>query len=309
MRSLEIIVCSICLIWAITATEAPGPALEALNNVKNVLIAFNKAFKQCAPLTVYHKKLQDFTRNHTGLSNKGGELAGQLTTMLLNTDSEYFQATRSVKGFCGESGPLLEGFVQLFEGYSPDAADAQKDLLLGILLTADDKLGKACVGLVETVTNFNAASRKLDDLLVQLTEDFNEDSEFFKSEVKAAKAEAALNAFTNGPPSSQYQIEPNVTRTPPTKNGDNEKEDVNIAKDLKKTFAETEQFYVDLKKQMSDAGKIEFESTDNKIKARIAALKGSTTRVRTIGVAALDAGFPAILSAVNGFTAQCKDSR
>lgn len=311
MRSLDFF-CLIGLIWANAAIATIGPAQEALKNAKIALVAYDEVVKQYEPLSVFHETLQAFTRNHTGLSNTGCEMVGQLTTMLLNIDSEYFQAKLSVKSFCGESVGLIDGFVQLFVGYCRDNSDAQNDLLQGILQTADDKLGKSRRGLEETVTKFNAASSKLDGLLVQLRKDFKEDSEFFMSEFKAAKV--AIILLTNPvPPMSGLETnQRNVQLTPPSKHFDNKTDDgnnVEITENLKKRFAEIEQFFVDLKNQMNSAGQIDFETTDKKLKASIEVLKGSHTRVNKKGVYAESAEFEAIKSAAEDFTEQCKGAQ
>lgn len=324
------------LIWANPAskTASTGPAHEALKNMRNVLSAYDRAFKQCAPLTKFHLKLQDYTRSHMGYSPPSGELVGQLTTMLLNIDSEYFQATRSLNGLCAESTPLLEGYVQMFEGYSPEMADAQKELLQAALQASQDKSSKALRGLEQTVSKFNAASHKLDDLIVQLTSDFKDNSDFFKSEVKAAQAEAALKAAVNQAPKSQGQWDnqqaapgnqqgqdqrkvqkpaapmgqpaPNAQTATSGKRGENEANTAEIIAQLKKRFTETKQFYADLKNQMNEEiGKIDFVSIDNNLKSKNVALASSNAQVGSAGVFAQPNEISSIKNAINKFTNKC----
>lgn len=277
------------LIWADTTQDA-------FENMKNALVDIDTASKLCAPMTTFHKTLQDFTRTHRNVySSKGGELVGQLTTMLLNVDSDYAQVAVSVNGVCSESEPLLEAYVSMFDAYSQDMAEGQKEILEGVLQTATTKIGQAERALLQTFTHFDAAYHLLEDLIVQLTTDFDQGSDFFKSEVDAAKAEAMLNLTTTTPTSKVPQ---RVIVS-----------DAEIIAKLNQKFTEIKQFYVNMKNQMSEAVHLDFLSLDSKLNTDIEAVRTSSGLVTANGVFASNSAIPVIKSSIDGFLNQCKAFR
>lgn len=112
-----------------TSNQSEKNAIESMDKA---LIAYDATFKQCAPWTNFHQQLQKHIRNKHFYTSRSGELAGQIMTSLLSVDSQYFQATMAIYGWCGETLPLLDGYESLFDGTEKSNIDGQKELLLAI---------------------------------------------------------------------------------------------------------------------------------------------------------------------------------
>lgn len=313
-------------------TSTGGAVKEAVASIENTLVSFDKELKRCTPWTKLHEQLEEFARSHTGYSALSGQHVGQLKTLLLNIDSQYFQTRRATKGMCNEATPFFDGYVQLFDGYGPENADGQKQLLQEILQTGVSKSNKALRGLKQTIATFKTASNKLDDLIGQLADDYSENSEFFQTEVKVKQLEAALSATRDGAPIPQNQLNQQqqqpqhrlpqlypqqqqqgrpVLRSKdrnPAALPDTQNEEVNkhIIADLKKKFGEIKKFYVDLKSQMDGTGDLNVESIENELKSKIQTVRNAKSNIDAKGVLVETNQIQEINIAINSFTQKCR---
>lgn len=142
----------------------------AIETAEKALSIYDKAISDLVPKLNYPetKRFSDFQSYYSAAS---GRIVGELQTILMDGDDNFFGAKQSIYNLCGESVPILEGYVDLFDDYNEETAEAQKLLLTEMLDTEIRQLKEAESMIKQTSVKFIDASGKLDELTTQLTAD------------------------------------------------------------------------------------------------------------------------------------------
>lgn len=158
-------------------------AEKSIEGAGKVLDVYDKTLDRVIPWNVFHETMQALEKGRGRYSQTAGTLVGQIVTSMLNSENHYFTASQSIYGWCGESIPLLEGYLYLFKDYDKEKAEGQKELLINVLDTGLEKMNIALDHINQSIANFDIASGKLNTLDNQLELDFKAGSKIMEDEI------------------------------------------------------------------------------------------------------------------------------
>ncbi|CAM3870595.1 hemolysin E [Rahnella bruchi] len=167
---------------------------DSIDAADKALDLYNKVLDQVIPWNTFQKTVEELSRFKDDYSQKSSVLVGEVKTLLMTSQDKYFTATQSVYEWCGMSTQLLQAYLALFKEYNEQKAEAQKAILIKVLDDGITKMDAAQKSLGESSLSFNEASGKLLQLDSQLSNDFNEKSEYFENQVSKLRKEAYAGA-------------------------------------------------------------------------------------------------------------------
>lgn len=188
--------CVIGSILGASTSNSTGSVNHAIDDAEKVFTAYENALNKLIPTNILNQKIGQFSSYRNEYSSESGVLVGQIKTSLQNSEDSYFSAMQSLTNWCGESTPLLEGYVELFNDYDRERADAQKGLLLLVLSSGISNTNGVLSAISRIRVRLSDASDKLSMLAQQLTRDCSVESDFFKSKVREAIQGAVVNQTT-----------------------------------------------------------------------------------------------------------------
>lgn len=162
-------------------------AAKSVEGASNVLDVYDKSIDKVIPWDVFHATTKALEQGRGRYGQKSGELVGEITTTMLNSEQHYFTASQSIYGWCGETIPLLEGYLELFKDYDKERAEGQKALLIEILDSGLAKMDIALDHIIQSIANFDIAAGKLATLDNQLQLDFKEGSTIMEAEIEKVR--------------------------------------------------------------------------------------------------------------------------
>lgn len=158
-------------------------AAKSVEGASKVMDVYDKKMDKVIPWDVFHETCTELEKGLGRYGPVSGMLVGEIKTAMLNSENNYFQATTSIYGWCGEAIPLLDGYLELFKGYDKNNAEAQKELLLEVLETGLKKMDIALGQVNQSIANFGIAAGKLNTLDNQLELDYKEGSKIMQEEI------------------------------------------------------------------------------------------------------------------------------
>lgn len=174
-------------------------AKEGIDAVDKALDLYNKIFDKIVPWEELNKTIAKLDQYRQDYSKEAAALIGTVKTLMLNGMDNYFSATQSVREWCQLTIPLLNAYLGLFTGeMNQGKFNAQRTLLLKVLNDGILKMEKAQKDLYTSSSSFNDASGKLTSLKHRLETDFNQNSEYYKSQISRIRAVAYGSAAPFG---------------------------------------------------------------------------------------------------------------
>lgn len=160
---------------------------KIFESANKALEIYNKTLDGVIPWNIFHEVITTLEDHQGRYSSESGRLVGTVKTLLMNSEDHYFSATQSIYNWCGESIPLLEAYVELFNNYDKERAEAQKTLLLLVLDSGILKMDDAITMLNQSGMSLNDASGQLETLGNQLNLDFKEGSKVHEQEIEKVR--------------------------------------------------------------------------------------------------------------------------
>lgn len=296
----------------------------AITTMEDALVAYDKVLKQCAQ---WRNFLEQVPHPRTrAFSSRSGQLMGEITTLLLNLDSEYFQATQPMYAWCGESIPLLDGYAFLMSNRKIDVQErreGQRELLLEVLKTDVEQSNIALNRLEQAFSTLNTATNKLYSLALQLHDDFSEGSEHFENELKADQQKASKNLTIMGLATRAIkftlqklgpmigtiapQLQTVINKIPMLNSTNDASQDTAAAK-LKAEFADIYNFCSNLWTEMDKQAKTDFDQIRNELRSKIEAIESAKDRIGNTAFGDQRQTQP-VSSAINSLKTRCRRYR
>jgi hemolysin E len=175
---------------------AVGVVDTSINAASNALDLYNKVLDQVIPWATFEETVETLRKYQTDYSTTAGQIVGETTTLIMNSQDAYIDATRLVYEWCGLVIPLLQGYLQLLPTYSEASANGQKVILMQVLTKGIENMTSAQSSLAKSSASFNACAGKLSALTTQLKNDFDVKSDYFTGQVDKIRKEAYLGAMS-----------------------------------------------------------------------------------------------------------------
>lgn len=149
--------------------------------------SYDNDLERIKPWKIYEKQITCFERDY---SIEAGTLLGETKTLLMNVIDSYFELTESFKEWCDLASRFLRTYLSLFKRHNDSKANVQRTLLIRVLAVGINGMNIKRNKLNDIHSNFVTAAEKMKALNEQLQSDFDEKSNFFKSQVNKIKRKA-----------------------------------------------------------------------------------------------------------------------
>lgn len=136
--------------------ESSNWTLTAYNQTSDIVISW----------PIYQDLIDTLEMNRGKYSAATAELVEEIKTFLLDSKDDYFNATRSIYDWCGESTTLLEAYMELLNNtdYDGERLDTEKTILSLILAERITRMNEAVKMLSKSSMIFIEISRKIETL-------------------------------------------------------------------------------------------------------------------------------------------------
>lgn len=256
---------------------------------------YDKRLDKVVPWNVFQETLNKLDEFRKDYSKEAANLIGDLKTKMKNGMDTYFMASQSVYEWCSLAVPLLGNYKNFLKGKMDSAKfTAQRALMVSLLNSGIEKMGKAQDKLEASSSSFNEASGKLTSLNYRLEADFSEKSEYYKtkiSEIRKVSYSGGASFFLFG-----ILISAGVSEG-------------KLIPDVKKKMKNLEVFYKDLRQTIAKSS-TEIDSAKRQIREEIRIIgdmKSKTEETKIYVEADTDGSLQQIITvAVDGLITKCK---
>lgn len=256
---------------------------------------YDKRLDKVVPWNVFQETLTKLDEYRKDYSKEAANLIGDLKTKMKNGMDTYFMASQNVYEWCSLAVPVLGNYKNLLKGKVDNAKfTALRALILSLLNSGIDKMGKAQEKLDASSTSFNEAAGKLTSLSIRLEADFSEKSEYYKtkiSEIRKTAYQGGASFFLFG-----ILISAGVAEG-------------KLIPDVKKKMQNLESYYKDLSKSVAKSTS-EIDSAKQKIREEIRAIgnmKSKTEETKIYVESDNDGALQQIIvGAIDSLVGKCK---
>lgn len=152
---------------------------------------YNKILDKIVPWAELNQTITKLDKYRSDYSKEAAALIGEVKTLMMDGMDAYFRATQSVYEWCGLAIKLLNTYTTLFKGkMNQSKFNAQRVLLLKVLEDGIKKMENGQKQLGDSSSSFNNAAGKLTSLNHRLATDFNQNSEYYQSQISRIRAVA-----------------------------------------------------------------------------------------------------------------------
>lgn len=177
-----------------TEAEAVSVFKDAIEAGDKALNLYDKAIDHVIPWDSYESTMKNLKTFEQDYSDKSAELVGNVKTLLMNAQDEYFKATQSIYEWSSTTSALLEAYLKLFDNSTEEKAESQKKIILHVLESGIEKMNISQESLGKCSKDFNELSGQLVKLDNQLDNDFAENSPYFQSQIDKVRKQAYAGA-------------------------------------------------------------------------------------------------------------------
>lgn len=165
------------------AKEGLAIAKDGIDTLDRGLELYNKHLDKIIPWAELNKTLDKLNEFRSDYSEQAAALISEIQTKMYDGMDAYFRATQNIFQWCGLVLDLLEDYTPLLEGEMNQALyDNQRDIILQALDDGIDRMEKGKEELATSSSSFNVAAGKLTQLNRRLSDDFNENSEYYQAQ-------------------------------------------------------------------------------------------------------------------------------
>lgn len=150
---------------------------------------FHKVIDQVVPWKTFEATLNQLDEFRSEYSEKAAERVAEVKLYLSQGMTAYYQASKDVYEWCMVVEPMLQKYIDLFDGIDKTKSAQQNNVLVKMLDGGIKEMEEAQEKLGKSSSSFNEAAGHLTILRHQLTSDFNENSEFYAGKISQVRAE------------------------------------------------------------------------------------------------------------------------
>lgn len=156
---------------------------ESTKSAIAALDLYDSVLDRIIPWAEFNATLVELDRFRNDYSLQSALLISEIRTLMLHGMDAYYSASQNVYEWAGLAANYLALYIKLFDHYSMEGAESQKQLLIDMLSDGVEKMSAAQDELARSSLSFNDIFGKLTVLLVRFEREFDEKSVFFQSKV------------------------------------------------------------------------------------------------------------------------------
>lgn len=171
---------------------------KAINTIDGAIKLYSNVLDRIVPWKAFNETMVNLKSFKDKYSEQSAELVAEIRALLMEGISAYHRATQFIFEWANETIPLLTAYIELFDDYTANKAEKQKNILIEMLAKGAVEMKQAQAAITESSMSFNRATGKLTTLNTQFQIDSDEKSTYFKRKVDEMRLIAA-NTIRFGP--------------------------------------------------------------------------------------------------------------